>query len=100
VRELERERDRLQPVSSELDEEEETEVVPQLRVDGVVVQEVPEVVQDAAVKTVENVRGVPRDQRRAALSELARRRERARPARRLCSGPSAVLLAAGASPSS
>jgi len=51
VRELELERNRIQPASIEVDEEEQTEVVPQLWVDRVVVEEVAEVVQDAAVKT-------------------------------------------------
>lgn len=44
MHELELKRDRFQPVSREVDEEEETEVVPQLRIDRVVVQEVPEVI--------------------------------------------------------
>jgi hypothetical protein len=42
VRELELERDRFQPVSNEVDEEEEHEVVPKLRVDRAEVQEIPE----------------------------------------------------------
>ena len=44
MHELELERDRFQPVSREVDEEEETEVVPQLRIDRLVVQEVSEVI--------------------------------------------------------
>jgi hypothetical protein len=67
VHELKLERDRFQPVSREVDEEEETEDVPQLRIDRLVVQEVPEIIGDVAVKTVEHVRGVAGDQRRAAL---------------------------------
>jgi hypothetical protein len=42
VRELELERDRLEPVAGEVDEEEQAEIVPQLAVDAVVVEEVAE----------------------------------------------------------
>jgi hypothetical protein len=42
VRELELERDRLEPVAGEVDEDEQAEIVPQLAVDAVVVEEVAE----------------------------------------------------------
>ena len=85
MRELELERDRFQPVSSEVDEEGETEVVPQLRVDRVVVQEVPEVVQDAAVKTVNTCAEWP------AIS-VAPPSSRVRAAARTCATGSATMF--------
>lgn len=52
MRELEPERDRFTRFH-DVDEEEETEVVPQFRFERLVVPERPEVAQDAVVKTVE-----------------------------------------------
>src|SRR6266540_6462073 len=69
VRELQLERDRFQPASIEIDEEKQTEVIPQLRVDRVIVEEVTEVVEDAAVEAVEEVRRVAGDQCRAGLQQ-------------------------------
>jgi hypothetical protein len=72
VRELELERDRFQPASIEVDEEDETEVVLQLWIDRVVVEEVTEVVEDTVPEAVEEVRGVAGDQRGAGLQQRLR----------------------------
>src|SRR5436190_9781134 len=62
VRELQLQRHRLEPVAAEIDEEEQAQVVPQPRVDPVVVEEVAEVVEHSRGGAVEDVRRVPGDQ--------------------------------------
>ena len=69
---LELQRDRLdagRPRRVERDEEEQAEIVPSLRVDGVVVDEVAEVVQDPGLHALEHMRRVTGDERRAGHAQ-------------------------------
>src|SRR5262249_21738987 len=62
---LELQRHRLDParaVRLEVDEEEQPEIVPELRVAGVVVEEVAEVVEDVSLAALEDVRRGAREE--------------------------------------
>src|SRR5439155_24688512 len=69
VRELQLQWDGFKAIAGQVDEVEEPEVVPQLTVDGVVVEEVTEVVQHSRRDAVEDVRRVARDEGRARLEQ-------------------------------
>src|SRR6266542_2044411 len=72
VAEVELQRHSLQPnrlLSVEHDQEQEPEVVAELRIDCVVVQEVPHVVDDSALHPMKDVGRVARDELRTRLAE-------------------------------
>src|SRR5207247_2613070 len=73
VRELELERDRLQPIAGKVDEEKEAEIVAQLAVDAIVVEEVAKVVEDAPSHAVEGMRGMAADEGCTGIEQRGRR---------------------------